>query len=271
LRKSRGFSKTLSRSAGRCDPMKVALVGRDLEEVEPLLGEFGIAINQESPDVIISNGGDGALLGAERRFPGIPKLGLRNSKTSDRHRDTDTRTVLQHLIEGRLREQRFLKLEAHVKGQTLIGLNDIILHNKVLTSAVRYEVEIDGRNHMGEIVGDGLVVATPFGSSGYYRSITHSIFQVGIGLAFNNSIEPVNHLVLKETCLIEATILRGPAQVAADNDPEWVELEYGDRIRIKKADCYARILSIETLRGSQFHLVNHTGESPTLLPEGSRS
>ncbi|MCA9426047.1 MAG: NAD(+)/NADH kinase [Candidatus Omnitrophica bacterium] len=239
--------------------MKVALVGRDLDEVEPLVAEYGFVIDQDSPEVVISNGGDGALLGAERLYPGIPKLGLRNSKTSTRHRDTDAQMVLQRLVEGTLREQRFLKLEAEVKGRKLIALNDIIIHNKILSSAVRYEVEIDGRNHMGEIVGDGLIVATPFGSSAYYRSITHSIFQVGIGLAFNNSIEPVNHLVLKETCEIEATILRGPAQAAADNDPEWVELDAGDKIKVRKSECFARILSIETLRGDQFHLINHTG------------
>ncbi len=240
--------------------MKVALVGRDLEEVEPLLQDFGFSRDQESPDVVISNGGDGALLGAERQYPGIPKLGLRNSKTADRKRDTDTAEALKNLAEGKLKEHRYLKLCAEANGQKLIALNDVILHNKVLTSAVRYEVEIDGKNHMGEIVGDGLIVATPFGSSAYYRSITHSIFQVGIGLAFNNSIEPVNHLVLRDTCMIEATILRGPAQVAADNDPNWIDLEAGDKLTVRKSDCVARILSIETLRGSQFHLINHTGE-----------
>jgi len=240
--------------------MKVALVGRDLEEVEPFFSEFGFTRDDTSPEVVISNGGDGALLGAERLYPGIPKLGLRNSTTNNRHRDTDTADALRKLAEGKLREQKFLKLQADVKGEKLEGLNDIILHNKVLSSAVRYEVRINGRNHIGEIVGDGLIVATPFGSSAYYRSITHSIFQVGIGLAFNNSIEPVNHLVLKEDSVIEATILRGPAQVAADNDPNWIELEFGDSVTVRRSDCYARILSIETLRGSQFHLLNHTGD-----------
>ena len=240
--------------------MRVALVGRDLDEIRPLLKKVNLELVEEAPDVVISNGGDGALLGAERAYPGIPKLGLRNSKTSNRHKDTDTAKVLRDLVEGKLKEQRFLKLQAEVKGQTLIGLNDIILHNRILSSAVRYEVKINGRNHMGEIVGDGLIVATPFGSSAYYRSITHSIFQVGVGLAFNNSIEPVNHLVLREDSVIEATILRGPAQVAADNDPNFIDLERGDSVTVRKSSTEARILSIDTLRGSQFHLLNHTSE-----------
>lgn len=237
--------------------MRVALVGRDLEEVEPLLGEFGLILDPSSPEVIISNGGDGALLGAEREFPGVPKLGLRNSKTSDRHADTNTREILEKLTLGKLKERSFTKLEATVGSRSLIGLNDIILHNKILTSALRYEVQINGRGHIGEIVGDGLIVATPFGSSAYYRSITHSIFQVGIGLAFNNSIEPVDHLVLREDCTIVATILRGPAQVAADNDPDWIDLEEGGQVTIRKAEGVARIFGVETLRGDQFHLLDN--------------
>jgi NAD+ kinase len=92
------------------------------------------------------------------------------------------------------------------------------------------------------------VAATPFGSSAYYRSITHSLFQVGIGLAFNNSTEPVDHMVLREDSLIEVTILRGPAIVAVDNNPERVSLLEGDTFLVRKSSEPARILGIETLR-----------------------
>ena len=101
------------------------------------------------------------------------------------------------VVEGRAPRTEFMKIEAETKGQRLVGINEVLIHNAQVTSAVRYLVWIDDEALTHEIVGDGLVVATPFGSTGYYRSITHSTFQVGLGLAFNNSTEPLDHLVLR--------------------------------------------------------------------------
>jgi len=228
--------------------MRVALVGSDLHEVEGLLDRFKLERVRSDPDVVIANGGDGSVLGAEREYPRVPKLGLRNSRTCKKCPDHENEVVLGKLAAGKLVETRIIKLEADYAGQTLLAINDIILHNEMITSSVRYRVDINGRNHSGVIIGDGLVVATPFGSSAYYRSITHSIFQVGIGLAFNNSTEQVDHLVLQEDCAIDITILRGPALVAADNDPNWFEAGDGQTFSVRKAEEPAHILGIDTLR-----------------------
>jgi NAD+ kinase len=228
--------------------MRVALVGRDLLEIEPLFPEFGLERVDTDPEVVLAHGGDGTLLGAERDFPGVPKLALRNSSTCKKCLDHENKVILRKLAEGSLSATPLLKLETSFDGKTLFALNDIVLHNEILTSAIRFQVGIDGENHSGEVVGDGFVIATPFGSSAYYRSITHSIFQVGIGLAFNNSTEQVDHLVLHEDSVFSATILRGPAQVAADNDPNWISLQDGDEFSVRKADQPARILGIDTVR-----------------------
>ena len=52
---------------------KVKLVGRNLEDLRPLLRMFPVEIVDSEPDLVISYGGDGSLLGAERDFPGVPK------------------------------------------------------------------------------------------------------------------------------------------------------------------------------------------------------
>jgi NAD+ kinase len=228
--------------------MKIALVGSSLHEIEEHMHLFGLERDDANPDAVIANGGDGSLLGAERAYPGIPKLGLRDSKTCTKCPEHRNEILLQKLALGELVETPIIKLEACIRDTKILGINDIILHSESITSSVRYRVDINGRNHSGVIIGDGLVVATPFGSSAYYRSITHSIFQVGIGLAFNNSTEQVDHLVLQEDCEIDVTILRGPALVAADNNPDWVRMEGGDAFSVRKAPEPARILGIDTLR-----------------------
>jgi NAD+ kinase len=137
-----------------------------------------------------------------------------------------------------------LKLHAEAHGDTLIGLNDVIVHNSLPTSGVRYRVWIDERGFSDEIMGDGVVVATPFGSTAYYRSITRGTFRVGIGLAFNNSIEQVDHLVLGEDAVIRVQITRGPAIVVADNSPHAIPLDDGEEVTIRRADSEAVLLSL---------------------------
>lgn len=224
--------------------MRVALVGQDVSQVEKLLQGFGLVRDDRDPEAVISVGGDGTLLQAERFYPGIPKLPLRSSETSRKTHHHKAEFLLEKLVAGTLVEVPQMKLAATKGDHLLLALNDIIFHNKIVTSAVRYRVEINGYNHSGDIIGDGMTVATPFGSTAYYRSITHSIFQVGIGLAFNNSTEPVDHLVLSEDAVIRVCVVRGPALVAADNNRDWFNLGEGDSVTIKRASHPAKILSL---------------------------
>jgi len=215
--------------------MKIALVGIDLQLLEEALPRFGLARDDERPEAVVSYGGDGALLAAERKYPGVPKLGLRNASDYVQGLDPQTERILEKLGKGELVETQVLKIEAVCDEKTLGALNDVILKNENITSAVRFTVSINGSSQGGEIVGDGLVVATPFGSSAYYRSITHSLFQVGIGLAFNNSTEPVDHLVLREDSEIAVTILRGPALVAVDNNEQRISIGEGESFLVRKS------------------------------------
>jgi NAD+ kinase len=137
-----------------------------------------------------------------------------------------------------------MKLRLHAKGRSQVGLNDVIVHNARPTSSLRCRVFVDDQEFGHEMVGDGVVVATPFGSTAYYRSITRGIFQLGIGLAFNNSIEQVDHLVLAEEAQIRVRITRGPAVVVADNHPELIALEEEDEVIVRKDDEAAVILTL---------------------------
>ena len=48
---------------------KVKIVGRNLDDLRPLLRMFPVKLVDSDPDLVISYGGDGSLLGAERDFP----------------------------------------------------------------------------------------------------------------------------------------------------------------------------------------------------------
>ena len=225
--------------------MKAVLRGQELKTILPFVEEAGIETvdNGTEADCCICYGGDGTLLGAEREFPGLPKVPIRRRADAALVEQT-SRDLLSRVMRGKASVSRLPKLVAQTGDHSLIAMNDVYIRNENVTSAVRLVVEIDGVVHFGEVVGDGLVVATPFGSSAYYRSITNSVIHVGIGLAFNNSTEPVTHLVLSDESTIDISITRGPAVLAADNSPDAVRVMNGDHIRISRCDHQAIIWGI---------------------------
>ena len=226
---------------------RILVLGDDAATILPLVRNAGFSVVAEQPEIVLTYGGDGLLLHSEREWPGIPKLPLRNSRFGKKCEPSTVEEALSRLARGDLVAVRHTKVRAEARGQTRVGLNDIVVHNATPTSALRCRVWIDGEPFGEEIMGDGVVVATRFGAAAYYRSITRSIFRVGLGVAFNNSTEPVDHLVLSEASEIRVRVARGPALAAADNDTNAIALDDGDEVLIRRDPEEAVILSLGEL------------------------
>jgi len=213
-----------------------------MEKIKELVQQKGFEIVDTGADFVVSFGGDGTLMNSEEAYPNIPKIVLRESEICKKCSNLSNEQVLDAIINKKYKIEELIKLEASAKGKTLIGLNDVIVHNKDARRGIRYKVTINNNQESKEIIGDGVVIATPFGSTAYYRSITDSFFEVGLGLAFNNSTEQADHMVLKDDSKISISITRGPALVYSDNKDDFIELENGDSVEIKKAENTARII-----------------------------
>ncbi len=224
--------------------MKTLLFGQNTEPIAALCGEHAFfELVNEDPELVIAYGGDGTLLQAEHAYPGVPKFLLGNSAHANKAHRRSNDEVLAQVAREAYVVSEYSKLQATYGGTTLTALNDIVVHNADPRHALRYTVMIDEMQYAGEIIGDGIVVATPqFGATGYYRSITDSTFEVGIGLAFNNSHEQRDHVVLHEDRTITLTITRGPALCYADNQELFLTVEKGESVTIKKAPSVARIV-----------------------------
>ena len=228
--------------------MRVLLAGRHLNEIEDILkGMDDVELVNSSPDLVITHGGDGALLGAERSWPGVPKLPVRDTEKAPLcSAHASFKELFAAYQNSELKLTKLIKLQASTAtGEQLCGINDIFIHNVDRVGALRYRVLIDNIPYGHEIIGDGAGVATVHGSTAYYRSITHSIFKIGIGLAFNNSTEVTSHLVLPEETVIKLRITRGPAIIVADNGPETIELKVGETVEIKKSSEEALIYGLD--------------------------
>ncbi len=241
--------------------MRVILCGRFLEDIQPFLKPAGINVVKKNPDVIIVHGGDGALLGAERLHPGIPKIPIRDIRTAPLcNAHTSYRKIFGLIKHNKLKKSELIKLSAVCGKFSTKAINDIFIHNLNRVSAIRYKVFINGKLYGEEIVGDGAGVSTVHGSTAYYRSITHSIFRIGIGLAFSNSMELTNHLVLPEDTVIEIVLTRGPGVLVADNSPESHEVRTGERVIMKKTDDKAVIYGLDIFMCPKCRKLRHPRE-----------
>jgi NAD+ kinase len=216
-------------------PKRVAIVGKNAPAIRPMVEEAGFVVVEQEPEMVVSYGGDGTLMVAEHLYPGVPKVILKDSLICKMCSVLPNDEVLRRVAQGQCTTTELIKLEARVGQERLCALNDITVHNDNPRHALRYTVAINGKSVGTTIVGDGVVVATPFGSTAYYRSITDSFFELGIGIAFNNSTEQSDHMVLRDTSEIRIAIARGPASVYADNQEREIVVGEGSEIVITKS------------------------------------
>ncbi len=151
----------------------------DMPPVMPLEGGAPI-----DADVVLSIGGDGTFLRtaqqvAEQR---LPILGI-NSGHLGYLTTTDvkcTPEIVRHIVSGRFRvEQRsMLELQRplHRDLRSPFALNEIAVLRQDTSSMIEVEVRIDGTLVMS-FAGDGLLLATPTGSTAYNLSVGGPILQ----------------------------------------------------------------------------------------------
>jgi NAD+ kinase len=228
--------------------MKVAVIGKERELIEEKLSEFGLESDKENPDVVISFGGDGTALYGERVYPGIPRIMIKHSKFCVKSKEDDYSEVLNALREKRYKIKEEMKVEVIVNDDStkkLIGLNEVGIHHKIPTKALRLKIMINGKIIEDEQISDGFIVATPYGSTAYFYSICRKKFSKGLGIAFKNPKSGTRSMILDENSVIETEVLRGFGLVAADNDEKMFEVTTGDKILIKKTEGKAKIIEIK--------------------------
>ncbi len=232
---------------------KFALVLRDEDdrnEIEKLILEHGFVKDEEKPDFVVCVGGDGTILVAERTYPSVPKLCF-SKHTSCRTCQLsveEMEKVLDALASGNFTVHEEMKLEARYGSLVKLALNEVQLHNEKPTHAIRFEVVIEEKGEtkaFENVVGDGVIVATPFGSTAYYYSAGGEPFSKGVGIAFNNSHNfRIKPFVVDENATIHVKLLRGSAFMIVDNDEHYVHLDEGEEFVVRKAKERARFILI---------------------------
>lgn len=225
--------------------MKIKLLGKNLDDIRPLFPRFGLEEVENGAETVIAYGGDGTLLSAEREYPQLPKLAIRDAATAPTCPVHEAAQVLERFVSGALEKSFLPKLSAVCRDGKLLAVNDLFLHNLDRSTALRYRVHIDGELYASEVRGDGVCMSSVHGSTAYYRCITGGVFRVGVGLAFSNSMVEVDHLVLDSSSVVEVTVIRGPGVVIADNSPDTLQIEPGESVLFRQTEESAVVYGLD--------------------------
>ena len=127
-------------------------------------------------DILVVLGGDGTFLRAAQwvSLVDVPILGINLGKVGflSKAEANELEAVLEKLVAGRyaIRERMALAGSILPGGRPsesqFTALNDIVIARGSLARVVRLDVSID-ESHLATFVADGLVVASPTGSTGY--------------------------------------------------------------------------------------------------------
>lgn len=138
----------------------------------------------DGTDLVITLGGDGTLLRAARivGYREIPILGLSYGHlgflTAASPEERDVLSVVSDALAGELHVSRRSTLSCEVisideDGQdhtsTTFALNDLALTRGPLSDMVEFDITVSG-HHIDRLRGDGVVVSTSTGSTGYALS-----------------------------------------------------------------------------------------------------
>src|SRR5215472_3095081 len=224
----------------------------DIETATVLKGDYAgktrHQVAQES-DLLLVLGGDGTILAAAREaahhdIPILPinmgSLGFLTSFTVD-----ELYPALESALAGeaKIEERVLLLVERTHNGELLTQqrvLNDAIVHKGTLARMIEVELHINGA-FVCRYRADGLIVASPTGSTAYSLSAGGPIVQPGVASILITPICPHTlsdrPVVIQDNSKIDLILSESSDSVFLTLDGQTgVPLQTGDRVRITRSE-----------------------------------
>jgi NAD+ kinase len=212
--------------------------------------------NVSEIDLLVTLGGDGTLLrGARLVAPlGIPVLGVNLGRLgflTSLSRE-ELAEGLDHLLAGRILfdERLVLQVEAKTAEGVMQGeylaLNDVVLHRGGVARMIRMRVHAH-REEVGTYSADGIILATPTGSTAYSLSAGGPIVPPSLDCIIATPICPhtlaVRPLILSSTETVTVEVLSPSEKLILTIDgQQGATLMPGDRLIVCRARTPLRLV-----------------------------
>lgn len=205
-------------------------------------------------DLVVVVGGDGTMLGIAREVArhGLPLVGINQGRLGF---ITDVpgnhwREALGPMVAGDYEEERRSMLEGDVWRDgvrifSALSLNDVVVNRGASSSMLELRVDV-GDEFVAHIRADGLIVATPTGSTAYALSAGGPILHPAIGgwvvvpiASHTLSNRPI---VLPDTGEVRIGVVAGKDLSANFDMHNLASLMHGDQVRVRRSPHRVRFL-----------------------------
>jgi len=229
------------------DPPTAALVGETSSYPQKDLATLA--------DMLVVLGGDGTMLAAARLVEDRPVpilginaggLGFLTAVTRD-----EALTALEQVFAKAFTEEERLMLRARIVRQgkqiaAAAALNDVVLSKGTLPRMVQMEISSNGQFVTG-LRGDGLIIATPTGSTAYSMAAGGPILNPSVHALIITPISPhtlTNRpIVIPQEALVEVTLVSKDEGATASFDGQvGIALHKGDKVEIRASENKIRLI-----------------------------
>jgi NAD+ kinase len=197
-------------------------------------------------DLAVVLGGDGTMLNIARTFAPyeVALVGVNQGRLgflTDISLDTMIETIGAMLDGEYVAEDRMLlEAEIHSGGErvfSVLAFNDVVVSKGVRGSMVEFEVRIDGESIYTQR-SDGLIVATPTGSTAYAMSsggpIVHPSLRVMALVPVCPHTLSNRPIVISSDCTVEIVVQSADDPRAHFDSHSHFELREGDRVLVRR-------------------------------------
>ena len=196
-------------------------------------------------DIVVVFGGDGTLLNVARKYLNydIPILGINMGNVgflTDISTDNFEKTI-KEVLDGNYKIEERNLVSAKFGNNHLYGLNEVVIHSGAYAQLMRYRLNVNDKV-VYEQRSDGLIIATPTGSTAYALSaggpIIHPSLDVWTILPMLPQSLSSRPFVISTDEKVEMDLFDGPnenAKICVDGQDD-IDIPYGEKILISKME-----------------------------------
>lgn len=176
-----------------------------LQQLEQILCQQGLVINNDQPDIVISIGGDGTLLGAFQKYQNqlatIRFVGLHTGHLGfyTDWREYEIDELVDSLVHDRKQRVEYPVLETtftYLDGtkETRLALNESMV--KRVSGTMVADVYLSD-TRFERFRGDGMAISTPTGSTAYNKAIGGAVLHPGVAAMQLAELASINNQVFR--------------------------------------------------------------------------
>jgi NAD+ kinase len=233
---------------------------RDIDHWQAQSGDLDTLVRElATTDALVVLGGDGTFLRAVRAVAevDVPILGINLGKVGflSKAEAGELDQVLAKISDGRYTIDERMALEGQIlrDGAPIddgrhVALNDIVVARGSLARVCRLDVAIDG-THLATFIADGLVVASPTGSTGYSFSaggpILDPVSRNLVVTPIAAYLSAIRSVVVSPQQVVRCTVVDAYEALVSVDGREDIPVRVGDVVEVSAIERPIRLIAPE--------------------------